>query len=125
MADAGRASMKISVKRVYDPPDPQDGVRYLVDRLWPRGMKKESLKIAMWLKDLAPSNDLRHWYNHDPARWEEFRKRYFAELKGRPEVEKELAELKKHEKITLLYSAKDTRLNNAVALKMYLEGKVY
>ncbi|HUH66607.1 MAG TPA: DUF488 family protein [Syntrophales bacterium] len=113
--------MTIRVKRAYDPAGPEDGVRYLVDRLWPRGITKENLKIAGWLRELSPSNELRRWYNHDPLRWEEFKARYFAELQGRPKIEKDISELRRHKTVTLLYSAKNREINNAVALKMYLE----
>ncbi|AWR98483.1 DUF488 domain-containing protein [Metallosphaera hakonensis] len=112
----------IKVKRVYDPPSPDDGVRVLVDRLWPRGLNKERAKVDLWLKDVAPSHELRTWFSHDPAKWEEFKRRYRQELERSQEVSR-LRELISREKVvTLLYSAKDKERNNAVMLKEYLEG---
>ncbi len=111
----------IKVKRVYEDPDPADGERFLVDRLWPRGKSKESLKIVAWLKDVAPSNDLRHWYEHDPAKWEEFQRRYRAELDAEPQNWEPLLEAAEKGDITLLYASKETKINNAVALKAYLQ----
>ncbi len=110
----------IKIKRVYDIALPEDGKRILVDRLWPRGRKKEELRIDEWLKDIAPSNELRKWFSHDPSKWEEFKKRYERELAKKPEVlEKIKAEAKK-ETVTLLFSARETEHNNAVALKEIL-----
>jgi uncharacterized protein YeaO (DUF488 family) len=114
----------IKIKRVYQPVDAADGDRYLVDRLWPRGKSKESLNIVAWLKDAAPSNDLRHWYGHDPAKWDEFQRRYSAELDAVPESWAPLVEAATGGDITLLYSSKETEINNAAALKLYLEGKM-
>ncbi len=111
----------IKVKRVYEDPDPADGKRFLVDRLWPRGKSKESLKMEAWLKAVAPSNDLRHWYEHDPAKWEEFQRRYRAELDSEPEAWQPLLAAAKQGDITLLYASKETKINNAVVLKAYLE----
>ncbi len=111
----------ISVKRVYEPPETDDGVRFLVERLWPRGVKKESLEMADWLKDAAPSSALRIWFGHDPAKWDEFRGRYFAELDARPEAVRPLLDAARQGKVTLLCSSRDTEYNNAVALKSYLE----
>jgi uncharacterized protein YeaO (DUF488 family) len=111
----------IKIKRVYEDPDPADGKRFLVDRLWPRGKSKESLKMSAWLKDVAPSNDLRHWYEHDPAKWEEFQRRYRAELDSEPEAWQPLLAAAKQGDITLLYASKETKINNAVVLKAYLE----
>ena len=113
----------IRAKRVYDPLEPGDGDRFLVDRLWPRGVKRESLRASAWLKDAAPSDELRRWFGHDPARWEEFRRRYFAELDGRPEAWQSILGAARKGTVTLLYSARDTAHNNAVALKEYLERK--
>lgn len=115
--------MMIRTKRIYDPPAPDDGARFLVERLWPRGKKKEDIAIAAWLKDAAPSDELRRWFSHDPARWEEFQRRYFAELDGKPEAWQPLLEAAHQGNVTLLYSARDTAHNNAVALKMYLEQR--
>lgn len=111
----------ISVKRVYEPAEPTDGARYLVDRLWPRGIRKEDLKIEAWLKDVAPSNELRNWFHHDLPKWDEFKGRYFAELDSKPNAWHPLMEAAKHGKVTLLYSARDEQHNNAVALQEFLE----
>jgi uncharacterized protein YeaO (DUF488 family) len=113
----------IRVHRVYDRDTIPRGERFLVDRLWPRGVKKEDLKLAAWMKESAPSDDLRQWYAHDPEKWSEFQKRYFAELDSRPESWQPLAHAARRADVVLLYSSKETALNNAVALKMYLEGK--
>lgn len=114
----------IETARVYDASDSSNGVRVLVDRLWPRGVKKDKLKLDHWEKDLAPSDELRRWFGHDPDRWGEFRKRYFAELDAKPETCRELLEVCEKEPVTLLYAAKDEEHNNAVALKQYLTDKV-
>ncbi len=111
----------ISVKRVYEPPQADDGVRFLVERLWPRGVKKEALEMSGWLKDAAPSSSLRIWFGHDPEKWDEFRDRYFAELDASPEAVRPLLDAARQGKITLLCSSRDTEYNNAVALKSYLE----
>jgi uncharacterized protein YeaO (DUF488 family) len=111
---------KILVKRVYEPVTKSDGFRLLVDRLWPRGLSKENAHIDLWLRDIGPSTALRKWFNHDPARWAEFRRRYDAELKEKATL---LATIKKHAKtkpVTLLYSAKDEQHNQAVALRSFL-----
>ena len=114
----------IKVKRVYEPSDPGDGTRFLVDRLWPRGMKKESLHMEAWLKDLAPSDDLRRWFGHDPEKWIEFKDRYFAELNGKPDAIQPIVETAGRGNVTLLYSAHDTEHNNALALKEYLSKRL-
>lgn len=111
----------IQVKRVYDPVNPKDGIRFLVERLWPRGMKKEALHMDGWSKDVGPSDALRRWFSHDPAKWEEFRRRYFAELDSRPEAWRPLLDVARRGDTTLLYSSRDIEHNNAVALKAYLE----
>ncbi len=108
----------ISIKRVYDAPERSDGFRVLVDRLWPRGVSKETSRIDLWLKDVAPSKQLREWFSHDPAKWEEFRKRYSVELKDKQELLKQIRAIEKREKtVTLLYAAKDKEHNQAVVLK--------
>jgi len=112
----------IRVKRVYDPPAPADGTRFLVDRLWPRGIKKEDLPVDAWLRDIAPSRELRRWFGHDPARWDEFRRRYLSELDARPEALEPIRQAARLGNVTLLYSAHDPDHNNAVALKAYLEA---
>ena len=114
----------IRIKRVYDPASAEDGQRFLVDRLWPRGMKKEALKIEAWYKDVAPSDDLRHWYGHDPDKWCEFNERYFAELDGVPESWRPLVDAARRGNITLLFSTKELERNNAVSLRAYLEKQL-
>jgi Uncharacterized conserved protein len=114
----------IKVKRVYDPAEPDDGRRFLVDRLWPRGVKKEALRMDGWLREVAPSDRLRRWFGHDPKKWEEFRRRYFAELEAHPEAWQPLREAARAGNVTLLFSARDTSYNNAVALREFLEGKL-
>jgi uncharacterized protein YeaO (DUF488 family) len=111
----------IKLKRVYDPPESSDGVRVLVERLWPRGMKKEALKLDEWRKDVAPSDALRRWFRHDPARWDEFQRRYTAELDAHPAAWQPILEAADHSAVTLLFSAHDLEHNNAVALKEYLK----
>lgn len=112
-------------KRVYDnSPAPEGAPKFLVERLWPRGFKKEALGGAVWLKDVAPSPELREWFGHDPARWEEFRRRYFAELDSRPEALEPLLSAGRRGDVVLLYSAHDTEHNNAVALREYLERQL-
>lgn len=113
----------VKVKRIYEPSEPGDGTRFLVERLWPRGMKKESLHMEAWLKDAAPSDSLRRWFGHDPQKWSEFQDRYFAELDTRREALQTLIEAAGKGNITLLYSAHDTEHNNAVALKKYVEER--
>jgi uncharacterized protein YeaO (DUF488 family) len=111
----------ISVKRVYTASDKSDGQRILVDRLWPRGLSKEKAKIDLWLKEIAPTTELRQWYEHDPVKWPKFKIKYFDELnENKSNVDKILAEIKVRN-VTLLYSSKEQKLNNAVALKEYLE----
>ena len=111
----------IRIKRVYDPPAKEDGSRFLVERLWPRGMKKEALPITAWTKQVAPSTELRHWFSHDPAKWKEFQRRYLAELASNRAACQPLLDAAAHGDITLLYSAHDTEHNNALVLKSYLE----
>lgn len=116
-----QAMKRIKVKRVYEKPGPEDGFRALVDRVWPRGMTKEKVRADLWLKDAAPGAELRKWFNHDPARWEEFKRRYFRELDRQPETVKQLLDKAGRQRLTLLYSAKDIHHNQAVALKEYLQ----
>jgi uncharacterized protein YeaO (DUF488 family) len=113
----------IAIKRAYDAVNKADGARFLVDRLWPRGVKKEALAIKSWLKDAAPSNELRKWYHHDLDQWDEFRRRYFAELKDNPDAWQPLLEAAHDGKVTLVYSAKHEDHNNAEALKEFLSEK--
>lgn len=112
----------IKVKRVYDSPEKSDGRRILVDRLWPRGLTREKAAIDEWAKDLSPSNELRKWYEHDPAKWPEFQRRYREELKGQGEALKDLAQRASKETITLLFGSKALTENNADALKIILEA---
>jgi uncharacterized protein YeaO (DUF488 family) len=114
----------IRIKRAYDPPANEDGARFLVDRLWPRGIKKEALNMAAWYKEVAPSNELRHWFSHDPGKWKEFQRRYRAELTANRSGWQPLLNAAEQSEVTLLYSAHDTEHNNAVALKAYLEKKL-
>lgn len=114
----------IQLKRVYDAPEDHDGVRFLVERLWPRGVKKSSLSIEVWLKDVAPSTELRQWFGHDPARWNEFRQRYLAELKKCPDAWRPILDAARHGTVTLVYSSHDTEHNNAVALREFLVHKL-
>lgn len=116
--------MVIHTKRAYEGADAVDGKRYLVDRLWPRGVSKKDLRLEDWLRDLAPSDDLRRWFDHDPERWEEFVRRYHAELDDRPDAWGPLLEAAAHGDVTLVYGARDTRHNNAVALARYLEERL-
>ena len=112
----------IRIKRVYQEPEEADGRRVLVDRLWTRGLSKEKAKVDVWVKEIAPSTELRRWYGHDPDKWPEFKTRYAAELEANPaRVEELLAEVQAGT-VTLLYSSKEERLNNAVALKEYIES---
>ncbi len=111
----------VRIKRIYDPPAAGDGRRLLVDRLWPRGVAKEEAAIDEWLKEIAPSNTLRKWFGHDPARWEEFRQRYREELQGHRELLEQLRCNAAQGDITLLFAAKDLEHNNAVVLKEILE----
>lgn len=113
----------IRIKRIYEPPDKADGHRILVDRLWPRGMKKENAVIDRWMKEIAPSDGLRKEFGHEPERWDAFRKRYFAELDEQQAVVSELMAIAKRTTVTLLFSAANTEINNAVALKEYLEKR--
>ena len=116
--------MTIGIKRVYDPPDAGDGRRILVDRLWPRGLSKEKARIDYWAREIAPANALRHWYGHDPDKWQEFKSRYFAELDANPDG---FAELRRHigdGPVTFVFASKEQKLNNAFALKEYLESSI-
>ena len=114
----------IEFKRVYDSVDKRDGIRYLVERLWPRGIKKTDLRIDGWLKDVAPSTELRKWFAHDPAKWPEFQRRYSAELNKNTDAWEPILDAARRGHVTLIYSSRDTEHNNAVALKEYLEQKL-
>jgi uncharacterized protein YeaO (DUF488 family) len=115
--------MAIKVKRVYEPAEAEDGQRLLVERLWPRGMRKEALALDAWLKDVAPSDALRRWFGHDPQRWQEFQTRYADELDARPDAWRPILQMAQEGSATLLFSAHDTEHNNAVALKRYLDQR--
>lgn len=112
--------MKLHIKRAYEPASPKDGRRFLVDRLWPRGVKKETLALTAWLKDVAPSDNLRRWFGHDPERWTEFRRRYRAEIESNQAALQPLLEALKRGPVTLVYSAHDEAHNQAVLLREYL-----
>ena len=113
----------INLKRAYEKPDTQDGFRVLVERLWPRGLKKEAAALDLWLKDIAPSAELRRWFGHDPARWEEFCRRYWIELAERPTAVKVLQEQLREGQVTLVYGSRDQEHNAALALKEFLENQ--
>jgi len=113
----------IKLKRVYEPVASSDGSRFLVERLWPRGIKKTALRIDAWLKDVAPSTNLRQWFRHDPKKWDEFQRRYRRELDGNREALLPLRKAAEEGIVTLVYSSQDREHNNAVALKKYLEEK--
>ncbi|MGQ9857383.1 MAG: DUF488 domain-containing protein [Thermodesulfobacteriota bacterium] len=121
----GRAveRVEIRIKRVYESASGEDGQRILVDRLWPRGISKEKAQICFWAKELAPSTALRLWYGHDPAKWEEFKARYFRELDANPAELEKLLEYIRKGPVTLPYSSTERRINNAAALKEYLEAR--
>ncbi len=116
--------MVIKVKRIYDNPRGTDSYRILVDRLWPRGLSKDEVKIDSWQKDIAPSNSLRRWFSHDERKWNEFKDRYFEELEKNDELVRTIIDRAKEKPITLLYGAKEAKFNNAMALKEYLEEKI-
>ena len=111
------------MKRVYEEPSKEDGVRILVERLWPRGLTKERVKVDLWLKDVAPSPVLRIWFGHDPGRWEGFCKRYWAELTGKKDLIELLRQKSTEGTVTFVYAARDEEHNGAIALKMFLEGQ--
>jgi len=113
--------MPIKLKRVYEKPEESDGQRVLVERLWPRGLSKEKARVDLWLKDAAPSTELRKWFNHETSKWEEFKKRYFAELDANPEVLKSILEMLGNETLTFVFASKEQTYNNSAALREYLE----
>jgi uncharacterized protein YeaO (DUF488 family) len=116
--------MPIGVKRAYEAPASSDGARVLVDRLWPRGLAREGGQLDAWLKEIAPSTELRKWFAHDPEKWPEFKRRYFEELDGREPALQDLLARARVGQVTLLYGAKDEQHNNAVALREYLEKRL-
>ena len=118
-----QAAPDTRVKRIYDPPGRKDGARVLVDRLWPRGARREETKLTLWLKDIAPSAELRRWFGHDPARFAEFSRRYRAELSANMDVVSRMEDLLKAGSVTLLYAAHDTEHNHARVLSDYLKAR--
>jgi uncharacterized protein YeaO (DUF488 family) len=114
----------LKLKRAYEPGTPADGMRILVERLWPRGLSKEALRVDAWLKDAGPSTELRQWFSHDPDKWPGFRTRYFRELDSRPEAWRPIVTAARRGTVTLVYSSRDAEHNNAVALKDYLQPKI-
>jgi uncharacterized protein YeaO (DUF488 family) len=113
----------VKLKRASEPPAIDDGTRILIDRLWPRGVRKADAAVEHWLKELAPSTALRKWFGHDPARWHEFRRRYVAEIRDNPEDLKQLRAMAQHGRVTLVYSAHDELHNDAVVLRDVLLGR--
>lgn len=114
---------RVRLKRVYEPPASDDGTRVLIDRLWPRGMKKANAAVDQWMKEIAPSTELRKWFGHDPDRWPEFRRRYRSEIRQHPAEFKRLRELAQHGQLTLVYAAHDAEHNDAVVLRSLLLGE--
>jgi len=114
----------LKIKRVYEGTHASDGARFLVERLWPRGIKKEELKMKAWMKEVAPSQSLRRWYKHDPLKWQEFQQRYRAELQANPDAWQPLLEAARRGDVTLLYSARDIDHNSAMVLKSFLEEQM-
>jgi uncharacterized protein YeaO (DUF488 family) len=114
----------IQLKRVYDPASSTDGARFLIERLWPRGMKKTSLRIDGWLKEVGPSHELRRWFSHDPKKWDEFRRRYFSELRQNAKAWALILKTAREGQVTLLFSSHDTEHNNAVALREFLRARM-
>jgi len=112
----------LKVKRVYEPSEPSDGYRILVDRLWPRGLSKEKAAVDEWMKEIAPSAELRRWFGHDPARWAEFRRRYEDELRTHADLVREIAKRAAHGPVTLVYGARDEAHNDAVVLSAVVRG---
>jgi uncharacterized protein YeaO (DUF488 family) len=119
--DRSKRKIMINIKRVYEAASPSDGTRLLIERLWPRGIRKDSLPLDGWLKDSGPSTALRKWFSHDPAKWEEFRRRYFSELEANPNVWRPITEAARRGTVTLIYSSHDEEHNNAVALQEFLK----
>ena len=116
--------MEIRVKRIYEPAEPADGYRLLVDRLWPRGVSRESALLDAWMREIAPSAELRRWFGHEASRWQEFKRRYAVELGARQDLVAEILSLARDRPVTLIYSARDTDHNQAVALADYIVARV-
>ena len=115
--------MPIKLKRVYEEPNISDGKRVLVERLWPRGLSKDKAQVDLWLKEAAPTTELRKWFSHDPAKWDEFKTRYFKELGGNPEALETIIDILKNETITFVFASKEETYNNSAALKEYIESR--
>jgi uncharacterized protein YeaO (DUF488 family) len=115
--------MAVRIKRAYERPEPGDGFRVLVDRLWPRGVAKDAARIDLWLKEIAPSAELRKWFDHDPAHWTEFQRRYLHEIEKHPEAIEQLGAAARYRPVTLVYGARDEEHNNAVVLKKFIESR--
>ncbi len=113
--------MPLRIKRIYEPASPDDGIRILVDRIWPRGISRGDARLDDWIKELAPTDELRKWYGHEDDRWREFRERYLGELKEHREQARKISEVAREDTVTLLFAAKDEEHNNAVVLRQYLE----
>jgi len=113
----------IKIKRIYDPPSHDDGKRILIDRLWPRGLKKENAKLDEWIKEIAPSTELRTWFGHDPDKWGEFKRLFFLELRKKQDEIDKISNAARKETVTLLYGSKEEHYNNATALKEYIEAR--
>lgn len=118
-------AMSFRIKRAYETPGPDDGFRVLVDRLWPRGVTKDAARIDLWLKEIAPSDELRKWFNHDPAHWTEFQHRYLREIERHPEAIAQLDAATRNGSVTLVYGARDEEHNNAVVLRRFIESRVH
>ncbi len=116
--------MPILLKRVYEKTITEDGKRILVERLWPRGLKKEEAKIDEWPKDIAPSPELRKWFSHDQSKWNEFKKRYWKELEAKPDLVSKLVEECRKSKVTFVFASREEKMNNAVALKEFIENRL-
>lgn len=116
--------MSLALKRAYEAPSRSDGYRILVERLWPRGLSKQDAKIDLWSKEVAPSTELRRWFNHDPNRWAEFKRKYFKELSARPEPLEIILEHVRGGRVTFVFASREMRFNNAVALKEYVERRI-
>ncbi|OLL30351.1 hypothetical protein BTH42_17270 [Burkholderia sp. SRS-W-2-2016] len=118
-----RSHHNVQIKRIYEPASPQDGARVLVDRVWPRGIRKERAGLTLWLKEIAPSTKLRQWFNHDPERWEQFQREYRRELDANDEAVSRLRALCEEGPVTLVYGARDEEHNQAVVLQQYVQKR--